>query len=148
MPVCPTERSGQPGEKRQGRDRIDRREERSKILADLDQERRHRSYFLIHPSYFFLSCVRCRFKQTADQTRDKETHCIANCLLVRYSLIVSVKEQVLQAINRLPDDIDYRDAADEIAFLAAVGEAERDIEQGRVVSNEQMKARIAEWIGK
>ena len=61
---------------------------------------------------------------------------------------MSVKEQVLQAINRLPDDIDYRDAADEIAFLAAVGEAERDIEQGRVVSNEQMKARIAEWIGK
>jgi len=62
--------------------------------------------------------------------------------------IVNVKEQVLQAINRLPDDIDYRDAADEIAFLAAVREAERDIEQGRVVSNEQMKARIAGWTGK
>jgi predicted transcriptional regulator len=61
---------------------------------------------------------------------------------------VSVKEQVLQAINRLPDDIDYRDAADEIAFLAAVREAERDIEQGRVISNEQMKARIAEWTRK
>ena len=38
---------------------------------------------------------------------------------------MSVKEQVLQAINRLPDDIDYRDAADEIAFLAAVREAAR-----------------------
>lgn len=61
---------------------------------------------------------------------------------------MSVKEQVLQAINRLPDDIDYRDAAAEIAFLAAVREAERDIEQGRVVPNEQMKARIAEWTGK
>ena len=58
---------------------------------------------------------------------------------------MSVKEQVLQAINRLPDDIDYRDAADEIAFLAAVREAERDIESGRVITNEQMKARIAEW---
>ena len=49
---------GQPGEKRQGRDRVDRREERSKILADLDQKRRHRSYFLIYPSYFFLLWVR------------------------------------------------------------------------------------------
>jgi hypothetical protein len=49
---------------------------------------------------------------------------------------VSVKEQVLQAINRLPDDIDYSDAADEIAFLAAVREAERDIEQDR---RERMK---------
>jgi hypothetical protein len=36
MPVCPAERSGQPGEKRQGRDRVDRREERSKILADFN----------------------------------------------------------------------------------------------------------------
>jgi hypothetical protein len=61
---------------------------------------------------------------------------------------VSVKEPVLQAINRLPNDIDYRDAADEIAFLAAVREADRDIEKGRVISNEQMKARIAEWTGK
>ena len=60
---------------------------------------------------------------------------------------MSVKEQVLQAINRLPDDIDYRAAADEIAFLAAVREAERDIDQGHVVTNEQMKARIDEWTG-
>jgi predicted transcriptional regulator len=58
---------------------------------------------------------------------------------------MSVKDQVLQAIHRLPDDIDYRDAAAEIAFLAAVREAEHDIEEGRVISNEQMKARIAEW---
>ncbi len=36
MPVCPAERSGQPGEKRQGRDRVDRREERSKIFADFN----------------------------------------------------------------------------------------------------------------
>ena len=55
---------------------------------------------------------------------------------------MSVKEQVLQAINRLPNDIDYRDVTEEIAFLAAVREAEQDIEQGRVITNEQMKARI------
>ncbi len=58
---------------------------------------------------------------------------------------MSVKDQVLQAINRLPDDIDYRDAAEEIAFLAAMREAERDIESGRIITNEQMKARIGEW---
>lgn len=61
---------------------------------------------------------------------------------------MSVKEQVLQAIRRLPEDIDYRDVADEIAFLSAVREAEQDIAAGRLVSNEQMKARIAEWTGK
>jgi predicted transcriptional regulator len=58
---------------------------------------------------------------------------------------MSVKEQVLQAINRLPDDIDYRDVSEEIAFLAAVEEAEQDIQAGRVITNEEMKARIGEW---
>ena len=61
---------------------------------------------------------------------------------------MSVKEQILQAVARLPDDIDYRDVSEEIAFLAAVREAERDIEDGRLVTNEQMKARIAEWTGR
>ena len=60
---------------------------------------------------------------------------------------MSVKEQVLQAIQRLPDDIDYRDVTDEIAFLAAIGEAEQHIAAGRVVTNEQMKARIGAWTG-
>jgi predicted transcriptional regulator len=61
---------------------------------------------------------------------------------------VSVKEQVLQAIQRLPDDIDFRDVTDEIALLAAVREAERDIEQGRLISNSEMRSRIAEWNAK
>lgn len=60
---------------------------------------------------------------------------------------VSVKEQVIQAIQRLPDDIDFRDVSDEIALLAAIGEAERDINEGRVISNEQMKSRITGWTG-
>jgi predicted transcriptional regulator len=58
---------------------------------------------------------------------------------------MSVKEQVLQAIQRLPDDIDFRDVADEIALLAAVQEAEGDIQQGRLISNEEMKSRIGQW---
>jgi predicted transcriptional regulator len=58
---------------------------------------------------------------------------------------MSVKQQVLQAIHRLPEDIDYRDVTEEIAFLAAVREAEQDITEGRLVSDEEMKARITEW---
>ncbi len=60
---------------------------------------------------------------------------------------MSVKDQILQAIHRLPDDIGYRDVTEEIAFLAAVHEAQCDIDEGRVVSNEQMKTRISEWTG-
>lgn len=58
---------------------------------------------------------------------------------------MSVKEQVLQAIHRLPPDIDYRDITEEIAFLAAVRDAEEDIVEGRLISNDEMKARISSW---
>ena len=60
---------------------------------------------------------------------------------------MSVKEQILQAVQRLPDAVDCRDVSEEIAFLAAVREAERDIEDGRLVTNEPMKARIAAGSG-
>ena len=62
-----------------------------------------------------------------------------------YILAMSVKEQVLEAIQRLPDDIDFRDVTDEIALLGAVHQAEQDIQQGRVISNDEMKSRIAQW---
>ena len=35
--------------------------------------------------------------------------------------------------------------ADEIALLGAVHEAERDIQQGRVISNDEMRSRIGQW---
>jgi predicted transcriptional regulator len=64
---------------------------------------------------------------------------------IRYTLHMSVKEQVLQAIQRLPNDIDFRDVTDEVALLAAVQEAERDIEEGRLISNDEMESRITQW---
>jgi len=58
---------------------------------------------------------------------------------------MSVKEQVLQAIQRLPSDANFRDVTDEIALLAAIEDAERDIEDGRLISNDEMKSRISQW---
>jgi hypothetical protein len=34
---------------------------------------------------------------------------------------------------------------DEIALLAAIQDAERDIEDGRLISNDEMKSRISQW---
>lgn len=48
-----------------------------------------------------------------------------------------MKEQVLQAIQRLPDAIDFRDVTHQIAPLAAVHEPEQPIQEERLVSNEQ-----------
>ncbi len=49
MPVCPAERSSQPGKQRHIPDWIDRRPQGSEILADLDQKRRHMSERVFYP---------------------------------------------------------------------------------------------------
>ena len=59
---------------------------------------------------------------------------------------MSIKHQVLAAIQRLPDDISFRDVNEEIALLVAVQEAEDDIREKRLVSNSDMKSRIEEWV--
>ena len=59
---------------------------------------------------------------------------------------MSIKHQVLAAIQRLPDDISFDDVNEEIALLAAVQEAEDDIREKRLVSNRDMKSRIEEWV--
>ena len=64
---------------------------------------------------------------------------------IHYTFHMSVKEQVLQAIQRLPNDINFRDVTDEIALLATIEDAERDIEDGRLISNDEMKSRISQW---
>ncbi len=60
---------------------------------------------------------------------------------------MTVKEQVLLAIERLPEDADFKDVKDEIAFLAALREAEDDIAAGRTMTNEEMRRRIGSWTG-
>ena len=59
---------------------------------------------------------------------------------------VSVKHQVLDAVQRLPDDINFKDVNEEIALLSAVAEAEEDIKNGNVIGNDEMKARLDDWL--
>ena len=58
---------------------------------------------------------------------------------------MSAKEAVLQAIHRLPDDVDYKRIADEIAFLSALRQAEDDIDSGRLLSNAGVRTKLEAW---
>jgi predicted transcriptional regulator len=58
---------------------------------------------------------------------------------------MSAKESVLQAIHRLPDDVDYRAIAEEIAFLAALEQGDHDIQAGRLVSNDDARKKLETW---
>jgi hypothetical protein len=59
---------------------------------------------------------------------------------------IRVKQQVLHAVQRLPDDISFQDVNEEIALLNAVAEAEEDIEKGHLIDNKEMKGRLDEWL--
>lgn len=61
---------------------------------------------------------------------------------------MSAKQAVLEAIHRLPDSINYKDIVDEVAFLAALEEAEKDIQENRVISNEAVLKQLEKWISK
>jgi len=55
---------------------------------------------------------------------------------------MSIKEQAIAIIRRLPEDANLKDIEEELALLAALQEAEADIQSGRLVSNDAMKARL------
>jgi hypothetical protein len=60
---------------------------------------------------------------------------------------MSIKEQAIALIQRLPDEAGLRDIEEELALLAALQEADEDIRTSRLVSNEAMKARVKQWSG-
>src|SRR5438552_14304465 len=88
MPLCPGERSSQPGEKRQGRDRVDRREERSEILADLDQKRRHMSERVFYPDTNDVSSTSKVVARGIARNRTREMILPIHAFLSRHSFSV------------------------------------------------------------
>ena len=54
------------------------------------------------------------------------------------------KQKTLQALGTLPEDASYDDLQEEVKILAALEEAECDIREGRVVSHDEVKRRLAQ----
>jgi predicted transcriptional regulator len=55
------------------------------------------------------------------------------------------KQKTLRALETLPEDASYEELQEEVRILAALEEAEVDIREGRVVSHEEAKRKLAEW---
>lgn len=60
----------------------------------------------------------------------------------------SVKQEVIRLIKTLPDEVDYDKIMAEIYFRQKVDKSLKQIEQGKVISHEQAKKRISNWIKK
>jgi predicted phage gp36 major capsid-like protein len=57
----------------------------------------------------------------------------------------SIKDEVIQMIQRLPDDCTLEQIQYHLYVREQVGSGLADVEAGRVVSHEEAKRRIAEW---
>ena len=58
---------------------------------------------------------------------------------------ISTKELLTEFARDLPDKITLAEAIEELQILDGIREGLRDVAEGRVISHEEMKRRIAEW---
>ncbi len=57
----------------------------------------------------------------------------------------SLKEAALETIKRLPDQCSLEDIMHQINFIGQVLDGLKDAEDGKVVSTEELLARVTQW---
>jgi len=55
------------------------------------------------------------------------------------------KDDVIEMLRRLPDDVDIDDIEYHVSVMAAVERGLRDIEAGRTVTQDEMERLMDEW---
>ena len=55
------------------------------------------------------------------------------------------KKEAIELISRLPDEVTTIDIIEELYFKQQVDTGLRDVAEGRTLSHEELKKRIAEW---
>lgn len=59
----------------------------------------------------------------------------------------TAKEEVRRILDRLPDDSSFEDIQYHINVRAKIERGLRDIEENRVISQEEVERRMAKWLG-
>ena len=59
--------------------------------------------------------------------------------------MATVKEKMKEIIEEQPDDSSYDEILRELAFVRMVERGVKDSQEGRTISNEEMKNRIKKW---
>lgn len=62
-------------------------------------------------------------------------------------LAASAKEQILDLVEKQPDDSSYDEILRELALARMIARGLADVEAGRTVSHEEMGERIRSWAG-
>ena len=56
------------------------------------------------------------------------------------------KEQAVAALQAMPVDATWEQVAEKLAFMAEVERGRKDVADGKVVPNSEVKQRIREWL--
>jgi predicted transcriptional regulator len=56
------------------------------------------------------------------------------------------KQEILKALEHLPDDASIEDAIDHLVYLYKIERGIADADAGRTVSQEEARARMAKWL--
>ncbi len=57
-----------------------------------------------------------------------------------------IKEEVIEMISNLPDEVGYDEIMAEIYFRQKVDRSMMQIEEGKVISHEETQKRMSKWI--
>lgn len=56
------------------------------------------------------------------------------------------KQQVLDAIERMPDSFDVTDLFDRIVLLKKIDEGRQNVKEGKVFTTEEAKEKLGKWL--
>ena len=59
---------------------------------------------------------------------------------------MSNKEAVIEIVRKLPEEVTLEEILEEIEILAGIRRAEEAVREGRVISHEDVKQRLASWL--
>ncbi len=59
---------------------------------------------------------------------------------------MTAKEMVQRVIERLPEESSYDDIQYHLYVLQCIEEGEKDIENGNVLTHEEVEGRLAKWL--
>ena len=60
----------------------------------------------------------------------------------------TAKEQVRKMLDQLPDDASFEDIQYHIYVREKIERGMKDVEEGRVLSQEEVEQRMSRWLGK
>lgn len=62
--------------------------------------------------------------------------------------MVGVKEQVIQMIRNLPDDVSVEDIMAELYFRLQVDAGLKELDEGKGIPHEEVEKRMSKWLNK